>query len=276
MKPMDFRSRWVLVTGASSGLGREMALQLALRHGANLILAARRLDRLQEIEHQITSESPDCGAVCIQADLSQEQDRQKLFEQAIDGRDIYGVILNAGITYFGPHLDLPWEQFEKLLDTNVVSNVRLTNLFLPYLIEKDQGGGLMLVTSLTGMIPAPFQTAYSASKAFLTTFGRGLYHELRQQKKTNVSVTTFVPGGIMTEMTETSGLSKSWSTESIQIQCVDDCACEGLGAFAARRYLAVPGVFNRVQLLFSPLVSRRFLGNRMAAVFDKALRADEE
>jgi uncharacterized protein len=269
MEPLKVKSRWVLVTGASSGLGREMARDLARKHGANLILVARRQERLLELKSELEKEA-NVQVVTIAADLTNEPDVDRVFQQATEGREVYGVILNAGVTYFGPHLSLPWSEFQQIMATNVTSTVRLTNLFLPYLIEKGQSGGLMLVTSLTGLFPAPYQTAYSATKGFLINFGRGLYHELKGRP---VSVTTFVPGGINTEMNEKNGIDKYFTAKNPQIQSAQACANEGVNAFIQRRYMAIPGFLNRAQTFLSPLASRRFIGERLAAVYRKALIA---
>lgn len=266
---MNFRSKWVLVTGASSGLGREMARQLARDHQANLILVARRAERLQELKTELEKEA-GVSVVCLVADLSREADVERVFERAVEGRDVYGVILNAGVTYFGAHLALPWAEFQKILATNVTATVRLTDLFVPYLIAKGQSGGLMLVSSMTGLIPCAYQTAYSATKGFLINFGRGLYHELQGQP---VSVTTFAPGGIATEMGELSGTDKTYGADSMLIQSADACAREAIDALKRRRYMAIPGRLNRIQIFFSPLLSRRFLGDMLAATYRKALAA---
>lgn len=269
MKPMSFSTRWVLVTGASSGLGWEMARLLAADYRANLIVVARRADRLQELKEELET-TARVTVHPIVADLSIEEDVDRVFEQATAEHEVYGVILNAGITHFGPHLKLSWEGFQRMLATNVTATVRLTNRFVPYLIEAKQAGGIMLVTSLTGLIPVPYQTAYSATKAFLVSFGRGMYHELRAD---DVSITTFIPGGIMTEMSESSGLNKYWGSDSLQMQSAENCARSALQAFQQRQYMAIPGLLNRVQVFFSPFVPRRFLGNRMAEIFAKALQA---
>jgi uncharacterized protein len=269
MKPLTLKSRWVLVTGASSGLGREMARLLAREYQANLILVARRTERLEQLKNELEGGS-GVAVFTLSADLSQETEVDGVFRKAIEGRDVYGVILNAGVTYFGPHLSLPWSEFHKMLGTNVIGTVQLTNLFLPYLIEKRQEGGLMLVTSLTGLVPVPYQTAYSASKGFLVNFGRGLYHELKGQP---VSITTFVPGGIATEMGELSGTGAYFGKESLAMQSADACAREAVDAFIKRRYLAIPGFLNRATMFVEPFISRRFLGDQMAALYRKALIA---
>lgn len=266
MPAMDMKGRWVLVTGASSGLGREIAKDLAARHGANVVLVARREDRLQALRQELEGQA-GVQARVVAADLADGEAVDRVFREATSGCDVYGVVLNAGITHFGHHRDLPWERFEALLHTNVTSTVRLVSHFVPYLIERDQGGGLMLVTSMTGLVPTPYQTAYSASKAFLTTFGQGLYHELADE---NVSLTTFAPGGITTEMTLGNGLHDAFG-DSLQMMDAAVCARAAVDAMMARRYLAVPGLFNRLQLLLPRLFPRKLVGTVVAQAYKKAI-----
>ena len=101
-----------------------------------------------------------------------------------------------GVTHFGLHSDLDWDAFRQMLDTNVTSVVRMTNGLLPLL--EQTSGGLLLVSSMAGIFPVPFQTAYSATKAFLVHFGCGLCHEYQGR---SVSITTYTPGGVVSEMT---------------------------------------------------------------------------
>ena len=256
----------MLVTGASSGLGREMARDLAQRHGAQLILVARREDRLQALKAEL-EQTVGIQVRVIAADLSKPEDVERVFEESVAAQEVYGVVLNAGVTHFGRHQDLSWQEFEALLETNVKSCVRLVSQFVPYLIERNHGGGLMLVTSMTGLVPTPYQTAYSASKAFLTTFGEGLFHELQGE---NVSVTTFAPGGITTEMTERNGLQQHFG-DTMQMMNADVCARIAIEAMVARRYLAIPGWFNRLQSALPRLVPRRLVGMVLAQAYKKAL-----
>ncbi|MCG8554264.1 MAG: SDR family NAD(P)-dependent oxidoreductase [Proteobacteria bacterium] len=260
------------MTGASSGLGREIARELALRHGANLVLTARRRDRLDALRGELTK-GAGVQVEIVPADLSRNGEPDRLFRQAVQGRVLYGAILNAGVTHFGEHLELDWSAFEKLMATNVTSVARLVHLAVPHLIENGSGGGLMLVTSLTALIPVPYQTAYSSTKAFITTLGRGLHHELHNK---DVSVTTFVPAAIDTEMIHLSGTVHTWSPKSIMVQAADACAREAVEAFAARRYMYVPRRFNRLQLALAPLLPRAFLGSQLASQFRRALQRVRE
>jgi len=263
MKAMDFRGRWVVVTGASAGLGREMAQRLATQHGANLVLTARRKELLDELAQQLR-ESAHVEVLTVVADLSRIEDADRLFDEATAGRDVYGVILNAGVTHFGAHDELKWEAFERMLDTNVRSVVRLTTRFVPYLERLDQGGGIMLVSSMAGFTPTAYQTAYSATKAFLVNYGCCLYHECAGK---NVSITTFVPGGIVTDMTA----GERFDTLRTWLMPVERCAREAVEAFRLRRYLHVPGVVYRVGLVVTRLLPHRFVTGRVAATYRKAL-----
>ena len=262
---MQLNGRWALVTGASSGLGREMARDLAYRHGSNVVLVARREERLKELQQELNARGVESDIIV--ADLSNRDDVERVFDAATTKRDIYAVVLNAGVTHFGEHRDLSWDAFESMLATNVTSTVRLTNHFVPYLVERNQGGGLMLVTSMTGLVPTPYQAAYSGTKAFLTTFGQALYHELARE---NVSLTTFAPGGILTEFGENNGLNDSFGN-TIQMMPANDCARMGIDAMMTRRDLAIPGMFNQLQLMLGQIFPRKLVGTVVAQAYRRAL-----
>jgi len=264
MKPMEFRGRWVLVTGASSGLGQSFARTLAKKYGANIVAVARRKDRLDALKLELESEA-HVEVHAIAGDLSNLEEVDRVLREAQAGRQLYGAVLNAGVTHFGPYDALSWADFEAMLRTNVVGVVRMTTELVPHLKKSAVGGGILIVSSMAGVNPIPYQTAYSATKAFLVHYGLGLWHELAG---TNVSVTTYAPGGIATEMTagESFGALRGW------LAPVDEVAECGLEAFRMRRYLAIPGASNRVGDLVMRLLPRRFVGSRVAAVYRKALK----
>lgn len=265
MKDMNFGSRWIVVTGASSGLGMEMARQLAHQHKANLILVARRLDNLNILKSELEkTEGIRCHVIA--ADLSFPTDIDRVYEESIEVGDVYGVILNAGVTYFGKHLDMDWGTFQKLLATNVTSVVRLMNLFVPYLVRKQQGGGVMVVSSVASLLPVPYQAAYAGSKAFITHFTQSLRQELREE---NVSVTVFAPGGIDTEMTRGSKLR--YFENTVFLQDVQSCAKDGLQAMQSRHALHVPGILNRIQLFFTRFIPRNLVAIIAQNAYRKAL-----
>jgi len=264
MKPMDFRSRWVLVTGASSGLGQEMARQLAREHGANIVAVARRADRLEELRQELEPSGVSVRPVI--ADLRKTEDVDRVFEEATRDVELYAAILNAGITHFGDWHELGWEGFQRMLETNVVSAVRFSTLLLPYFERQGQGGGMMLVSSMAGLSPVPYQAAYSGTKAFLVNYGCSLWHEMQGK---NVSITTFAPGGIVTEMTagERFNSLRGW------LMPVDRCARSGIQGFRQRKYLHVPGVVYKLLATLSSFAPEPFASARVAAQYRASLEA---
>lgn len=268
MKPMDLRSRWVLVTGASAGLGREMARVLAREHRSNLVVVARRGERLEELKRELEAETGVAVAPVV-ADLAKLEDVDRVFDEATGGRELYAAVLNAGVTHFGPYEELDWDGFERMLSVNVRSVARLMRRFGPYLENQRHGGGMMAVASMAGIVPVSYQTAYSGTKAFLVNYACALHHELEPK---NVSVTTFVPGGIDTEMTEGErfGPLRGW------LMPVEQAAREGVGAMRARRYLYAPGLSNRLQLAAARFIPQRFLTGRVAATYRDAIRKTDE
>jgi hypothetical protein len=263
MKPMNFRGRWVLVTGASSGLGLEMARLLAREHGAHLIAVARREDRLQALKAELES-AHGVQVLTLAADLSRAGEARRVFERAVDGRDVYGAVLNAGVTFYGNVLEESHETFEAMLATNVTSLVQLSKLFASDMARRPEGGGILLVASMAGFSPLPYQTSYAATKSFVISYGRGLRHEVG---RSGVSVTVFAPGGIATEMLEVSGLTRKFKAGDLGIMPAERCARLALEAFQRRRELAVPGFLNQVMAAGMKLLPHWLLIPRIADLY---------
>lgn len=262
---MDFRGRWVMVTGASSGLGLEMARQLGRDHGANVVAVARRLERLEALKEEL--EPAGVQVVPVTADLTRQEEVDSAFERALDASGgLYGAVLNAGVTHFGDWRELDWDGFQRMLATNVTSVVRLSSLVLPHLIERRENGGVMLVSSMAGLAPVPYQAAYSGTKAFLVHYGCSLWHELRGEQ---VSLTTFAPGGIQTEMTSGDRFDalRGW------LMPVDRCARSGLDGYRKRKYLHVPGVVYKVLSALNGVAPEPFASSRVAAQYRASLEA---
>ena len=259
---MDFRGKWVFVTGASAGLGREFARQLAVDHGANLVISARRLQKLEELKAEL--EPKGVQVICVTGDMSKADDVDRVLKEATAGRHLYGAVLNAGATHFGHHHHLGWDDFLSMLQINVTANVRMATELVAHMKAHRLGGGLMMVSSMTGMMPAPYQSAYSGTKAFLNSFGTALAHELEGHP---VSLTVFAPGGIQTEMTS----GEKFSTLTKWLAPADVTARAGLKAMRKRERLAVPGFLNQLGAFTFRFVPRRFAMGQLASTYRKAL-----
>lgn len=264
MAQLQFKNKWVLVTGASSGLGYEMAMQLAVVHQANLIVVARRADKLQALQQEIEAKS-QVKVKTVTADLSLIEDIDRVVKTALEEDNLYAAILNAGITYFGQHLELEWDVFEKMLQTNVSGMVRMAQQLVAYFERGSKEGGLMIVSSMAAVLPTPYQAAYSGTKGFMLNFITALSHELQNR---NFSMTVYLPGGMVTEMTDNEKFSplKRW------LMPVSEAARQGLTALRKRKTTHIPGATNRLGAYLSGIIPKKIIVRGMARTYGKALK----
>ena len=263
MRSLNFKNKWVLITGASSGLGQEMALQLAAREGANLIITARRADRLEQLRAELLK-TPGVQVKIVVADISSGEDVERIIKEATEGQELYAAILNAGITYFGEHIKIPEGEIDRLIQTNVSAVVRMATRLVKYFEEKGDAGGVMTVTSMAAMFPVPYQALYTGSKAFITNFMMALSQELTNPQ---LSLTVYAPSGIETEMTQDEKFSglKKW------LMPVSQAASEGIQALKYRKLLHIPGAMNRTGSRFLRLLPKKFILAVMARTYRKSL-----
>lgn len=263
MRALDFNNKWVLVTGASSGLGYEMAQQLAHQHHANLIIAARRADKLHQLKADLEHDA-NVQVKVIVADLSVPEDVERLISGCLNGQELYAAVLNAGITHFGPHAELSQHAFELLVQTNVISVVRLTGELVKHFEQTRSEGGIMIVSSMAGIFPVPYQAAYSGTKSFLIGFANALAHEIQSRV---LSLTIFAPGGIVTEMTATEQFNdlQGW------LMPVRQAAKEGIYALKTRKFNYVPGAINRVGNVFMKLLPKKMIISILAKTYQRSL-----
>jgi|1185.fasta_scaffold199047_1 short-subunit dehydrogenase len=189
-----------LVTGASSGIGAEIARGLASR-GHGVTLAARREDRLRELADELAGEH-GVRAETISADVSDIDARNGL-KSAIEERGLTVEILvnNAGYGSGGKFVELDHDSEAAMIRTNLESVVALTGIFLPDMVERGRGAVLNLA-SLIAFQPVPFQATYGASKAAILSFTEAVHEELRGS---GVTITAICPGPVRTEFGEAGG-----------------------------------------------------------------------
>lgn len=199
-----FGGKWALVTGASSGLGEQIALDLAAS-GTHLVLTARRMDRLEALAARIRSEY-SVEIRVIPADLSLPTAPQQLYDATeAAGQPIDILINNAGFGYLGdfPTGSPEWDR--KMVDVNCAAVVHLTHLFLPRMIERRSGYILMLA-SVASFQPIPYMSTYAATKAFDRFLGEALDAEVRQY---GVRVSSLCPGPTKSEFGQVAGANSS-------------------------------------------------------------------
>lgn len=254
MAGLNFRNKWIVVTGASSGLGRAIAIELASREGANLIITARRIDRLISLKEEIES-GYGTKVTVLESDLSKQESVDDLFRKSIAGKDIFSVINNAGITDFSPTDIERYSIYEKIIDVNFKAVMRLSLLFLDYFKKKGEGA-ILNITSMGGLFPLVYQNVYCASKHAIQAFTEILHAE---NENKNITISSFAPGGIVTEMLEYTGLDKNKGADSIFNQSPAKVARSAIKSFKKRKLLGIPGPLYSTGLQLKRVLPRKLL-----------------
>lgn len=195
-----WRGRWALVTGASAGIGWELARQLASA-GANVVLTARRRDRLESLASQLRAEHNVKAEVFV-SDLAQREAPAALHEFTT-ARDLPVEVLvnNAGFGAYGKFHQVAAARLLEMVEVNINAVLHLTHLYLPAMIER-QRGDVLIVSSVAGFQAIPNYATYAATKTFELHFGEALAEEVRPH---GVNVCTVCPGTTATEFQRVAG-----------------------------------------------------------------------
>lgn len=267
MQKLSFHGRWVVLTGASAGLGEQLARQLVIEHGAKLFLVARRGERLAKLQAELLAH-PGAEVVIHVDDLADAAAPQRIFAAATAGRNVYAVISNAATYWFGRSQDMTLDAVRSMVQVNALSPMALIYDFLPHL-QATGGGGILVITSIAGLLPSPYQAVYGGTKAMLQTFTHNLYHELGGPRA-QVAISVCSPGGMWTEMMSESAVGQrvrqSWLFMASMMK-TEDVARAALRGFELRRYLIIPGWFNQVIYLAGKLLPRHYVGEGNARLY---------
>ena len=255
MLPTSWRT--AMVTGASSGIGRAMAVGLA-RRGLDVVAVARRQDRLEELAAEIRADHGRAVEV-LAADLGDPSQRGPVEARLADAARPVDVLVNsAGFGSQGRLATLEIDDEEQQVQVNVLAVVRLTRTALPGMIERGTGA-VMNVSSIAGHQPIPLWATYSASKAFVTTFSRAVQDEL---KGTGVRCVTVLPGFTRSEFHDHTGFERSLIPGPVWMES-EAVAESALDALERGRAEVVPGLHFRALALSSRMspwaVTRRVL-----------------
>jgi short-subunit dehydrogenase len=189
-----------LVTGASSGIGLELAKQFA-SHGHDLVIAAEN-DAVQAVAVELrTAGTTPVQVEAVKVDLATSDGVQRLYS-ALGSRRVDAVALNAGTGLGGAFADNDLAAELRIIDLNVKSTVHLAKLLLPDMLGRDQGR-ILITSSIASTMPGSFQAVYNASKSFLQSFAEALQNELRDSA---VTVTSLMPGPTETNFFHRAGM----------------------------------------------------------------------
>jgi short-subunit dehydrogenase len=255
-----WRGKWALITGASAGIGKAFADELAAG-GTNLVLTARRGDRLEQIADSLAARYKIRTEICV-ADLANATAPQAIFDFTKGkGLDIELLINNAG---FGGYGEFAQEGLPRLLDmvqVNCSAVVHLTRLYLPEMIARKHGD-ILILASTASFQGVPYISAYSATKAFSLIFAEGLAEEARPH---GIRVCALCPGSTESEFHEVAN-QKQFAAKHKQ-ETAEKVARTGLQALAAGKSYVISGLGNYLGAHMQRLVSRRLVTRIVAGMF---------
>ena len=255
--PSTATDRTCLVTGASSGIGVEIARVLAGR-GFGVTLVARREDRLRDLAKRLTTEY-GIRAEVLAADLSDDDARADLVpELEALGLEVDVLVNNAGFSTTGPVRSADPEAEVAMVRLNVGAVAHLTTLFVPEMVARGRGG-VLNVASTAAFQPIPGQAGYGASKAFVLSYTQALTQEL---KGTGVTATALCPGPVDTEFAETAGFDPDEAEDalpSLMWVPAAEVARAGVDGLDRGAGVVIPGVANRATAVVARHTPRRLL-----------------
>lgn len=237
---------YALITGASSGIGMAIASELAKR-GTNLILVARRHDRLETLKKSLEAEH-HIQVIIKEYDLSQLDNCVRLHSETTELHPEI-VINNAGFGQIGRFDELPLMKEQEMIDLNISSVHLLTKLY----VGSMKKGVIMNVASMAGFLPTPLMATYAASKAFVVNFSRAINYELKKQKRP-VSVVSLCPGPVKTEF----GLV-AHGRETGRGMKADRCARIAVRGLMKHRAIIIPGMQMKLVYLLLRLLPAKWV-----------------
>lgn len=230
----------VLITGASSGIGMGLA-KLFAADGSDLVLVARREDRLNELAEELKSEH-GIEVHVLPKDLSKKTSPNEIFNHLKKEKiEIDVLVNNAGFGSRGMVSELDTDLQVDMVQVNAAALTHLTSLFLPGIIERGQGG-ILNVGSLAGFQPGPYLAVYFATKAYVLSFTEALAEEISNP---NIKISCFAPGPVKTEFGEKSDLEDSLLFK-VSLMDLEPAVKAGYEGFRKGKTIVIPGLKQQI------------------------------
>lgn len=235
-----------LITGASSGIGKELAT-IHAEKGGNLILVARRLNELNELKIELEKKH-GVQVSTIAKDLSKVGSAKELFIEVESlGIQVDYLMNNAGFGLRGKFHELPLDRQSEMINLNMVSLTEMMYLFLPGMVARNSGK-ILNTSSTASLMPGPLQAVYYASKAYVSFLSNAVAEELYD---TNITVTALLPGATDTEFAKTSGMDKtSLFNKAVSAKSV---ATDGYNAMLEGKLEVISGLPGSQKIMMSLL-----------------------
>ncbi len=254
-----WQGKWALITGASAGIGMALARELAAG-GTNLVLTARRRDRLVGLSGELSAKHNIRTLVCV-ADLAQPLGPQQIFSFTEEKKIAIDLLVNnAGFGAYGPFHKVRLDRLIEMTHVNVTAVVHLTHLFLPGMIARGSGD-ILIVASTAAFQAVPYITTYAATKVFDLHFAEGLAEEVRRY---GVRVCGLCPGSTDTEFFQVAG-QRNHTRRSPE--SAEKVAHVGLAALAAGKSSVISGFSNWLGAEAVRMVPRRMVARIAGGIF---------
>ena len=239
-----FKDKTILITGASSGIGKTFAYRLN-DLGAKLILTARSKDKLDKMVLEMKH------AQVISGDLSDPTFPDVLYLEIKKlNLSVDILVNNAGFGFSGLFLDSSIKNYEEMLNVNILSLTKLTHLFLNDMVDNKKGG-IINISSLASFQPIPYFSVYAATKAYVTSFTLGLYEEYREK---NINILGVCPGYTKTNFNNRAQMSSK--SVSGYLMSSEEVVEETLQAYNKQKFLIINGRINRFVKFFTSILPR--------------------
>ncbi|MBT4123997.1 MAG: SDR family oxidoreductase [Candidatus Pacebacteria bacterium] len=243
-----------LITGASSGIGKELS-RIHASKGGDLVIVARRKDKLDKLKSELERKYK-INVTVISKDLSDINSAKEIYDQVkSDNIKVDYLMNNAGFGGQGNFHERDWENDLDMMNVNMVTLTALTRFFLEDFVKRNEGK-IMNTSSVAAFMPGPLQAVYFASKAYVLSLSNAIAQELSD---TNITVTALIPGATKTEFSKVSGMDKtSLFRDSVSAQSV---AREGYSGMINGDLDVIAGVtgIRKLQMKIISLIPKKFI-----------------
>ncbi len=253
--------KWALVTGASQGIGLELARCFA-NDGINLVLVARSGERLQQLEKAWTAQY-QVKIRPITLDLTLEQAPENLYQLVTEmGIRITFLVNNAGVGLYGKYQETAIEREHQMILLNCLALTRLTKLFLGDML-KEKHGHILNLASTASFQPGPYQAVYFATKAYVLSYSEAIAEDL---KNSGVMVTALCPGLTASGFIDSAELGESGFVKRSSVASAESVARLGYNAMKKGKRVVIPGFANWFAALIPRFIPRRLVSFSVAAM----------
>lgn len=258
MKKLSYKT--ALITGASSGIGKAFAYELA-SNNLNLVLTARSEDKLAEIKEDLESKF-NIEVSYIVADLTNPEASQNLFDELVEKNVFVDLLINnAGFGKWTNFLDESLDFYQDMIQLNINSLIKLTQLFLPNML-KNKNGGIINIASTGALQPCPYIAVYCASKAFVLNFSESLHGEYCDK---GVVVTAICPGNTETNFQKVANAN----TNEMSYESPETVAKQSIEALLSKQNNKIIGFGNQLQSILPRLLPRKTVINIVKNMMNK-------